>query len=399
MKPHESIKAPGIPGFVYLLFFESENQENNSNILDSIAKKHTTETVENFNSGIKIKLADCLCTIDFSIENSISIFSISIECLPKKLTKKDWQERLEYYRHRLDPVLNMMPDNPVMLFSVYIVPADNQIEALNLVKQYSAYLAYPRLALGVVRNCMVATFHTPSDKDDSLLMKRNLLLSPIDSGFTEEEMVVPGLLDDIRHLAINLLNLGRLYQLCQPYFPQLDPSGTEIQEKIEVILNRMRQTEIVDLETLKSWLSEVMDRFSTLSIMAGLLKRDQITARTYIESNINLLNRWGEIELAGYPTNKMMETIDYNSTLQPFEDFVERTQALRTQLETVSNRVSTYLGIQQQEQNSEMLKQQVRMLHTIEGHEKILKGLTYWVVLLTIVLVTMEILGILGVFH
>ena len=246
---------------------------------------------------------------------------------------------------------------------------------------------------------MVATFHAPLGKDDSLLIERNMLLSPICLDLAEEEMVVSDLLDDIRHLATNLGNINWLYQLCQPYLPQLDPSGTEIQEKIEVILNRMRQTETVDLETLKSWLSEVMDRFSTLSIMVGLLKRDQITARTYMGRNINLLNRWGEIELAGYATNKMMETTDYKSTLQPFEDFVERTQALRTQLETVSNRVSTYLGIQQQEQNSEMLKRQVRMLHTIEGHEKILKGLTYWVVLLTIVLVSMEVLGILGVFH
>ena len=156
---------------------------------------------------------------------------------------------------------------------------------------------------------------------------------------------------------------------------------------------------MVDIETLKSWLSEVMDRFSTLSIMAGLLKRDQITARNYIDNNISLLSRWGEVEVTGYPTNKIMETIDYNRILLPFEDFVERTRALRIQLETISNRVSTFLGIQQQERTSEMLKQQVRMLRTIEGHEKILKGLTIWVVFLTVVLVTMEILNILGVVH
>ena len=46
-----------------------------------------------------------------------------------------------------------------------------------------------------------------------------------------------------------------------------------------------------------------------------------------------------------------------------------------------------------------MLKKQVRMLHTIEGHKKILKGLTYWVVFLTIVLVSIEVLSILGVLH
>jgi len=264
MKPHESITTPSTPGFVYLLFFESEGRESNSRILESIAKKYTTETIDKFDKGIKLKLEDCQCAIDFSTEDSINIFSISIERPSKKLYTKDLQEGLEYYQHQLNPILNMLPDNPLTLFSVYIAPVDDKNKALNLAKQYSTYLNYPKPALGLVSNCVVATFRAASDKNNSVLMKRSLLLSPVYLDSAEEEMVISDLIDDIRHLAVNLVNLNRLYQLCQPYFPQLDPSGTEIQEKIEVILNRMRQTETVDLETLKSWLSEVMDRFSTL---------------------------------------------------------------------------------------------------------------------------------------
>jgi hypothetical protein len=253
--------------------------------------------------------------------------------------------------------------------------------------------------MGIINNCLLSTFRLNSDGNGSLLLQRNLLISPLNKDVPQGRGTVSDLVADIKCMAINLGNLNRLFCLCQPYFPQLDPGETEIQEIIEVILNRMKQTEPVELEILKSWLSNVMDRFSTLSIMSGLIIRDRTTARTYTEGNKNLLQRWSEISLEGYPTNILMETIDYNTILQPFDDFVDRTQALRTELETISNMVRTYLGIRQQEQSSEMLEKQVSMLHTIEGHEKILKGLTWWVVIFTISLVTLEILGILNILH
>jgi hypothetical protein len=59
--------------------------------------------------------------------------------------------------------------------------------------------------------------------------------------------------------------------------------------------------------------------------------------------------------------------------------------------------VRTYLGIRQQEQSSEILKQQVKMLRSIEGHERILKALTWWVVIFTITLVTLEVLRLLDI--
>lgn len=399
MKSQESSVALGLPSLINIVIFELEDQEFVDKTLELITKKYAPKTVEEDEKGIKVTLPDASCTVELTKEKNLNIFSIGIGRHANDSTSNGWQEELEYYQHQIHPILNLLPKNPVLLLSIYIVPAGSQAEALKLTKQYSGYIGCHKVAIGVVSNCLLATFRMTTNETDSPLIRRNMLLSPINMSFPEGKVTVLDLLTDIKQLAINLGNLNRLYQLCQPYFPQADPGGTEIQEKIEVILNRIRQTEPVELETLKSWLSEVMDRFSTLSIMSGLLKRDQITARTYIEENINLLNRWGEIDLVGYPTNTLMETIDYNSTLQPFEDFVDRTQALRTQLETVSDMVRTYLGIRQQEQSSEMLKQQVRMLHTIEGHEKILKFLTYWVVLLTVTLVTLEILRIFDILH
>ncbi len=399
MNPQKSGVILGLPGLNNFVIFELEDQEGADRTLKLIKKRYASETVEEYDKGTKIILPDVLCTVKLTKGKNCNIFSIGINHSAIDSAPKEWQEELEPYQKQLEPIMGMLPKNPVLLLSIYVAPTDSQDEALNLVRRYSVYTGRPKFSMGVVSNCLLATLGMTADETDSPVLKRNLLLLPINTDFPEGEIAVIDLLADIKQLAINLVNINRLYQLCQPYFPQLDPGGTEIQEKIDVIINRMRQTEPVELETLKSWLSEVMDRFSTLSIMSGLIRRDQIIVRTYIEENINLLNRWGEIELVGHPTNTLMETIDYNGIIQSFDDFVDRTQALRAELETVSDMVRTYLGIRQQEQSSEMIQQQVRMLHTIEGHEKILKSLTYWVVFLTIVLVSMEILGIFGVFH
>ena len=86
-----------------------------------------------------------------------------------------------------------------------------------------------------------------------------------------------------------------------------------------------------------------------------------------------------------------MGTIEYSAILKTFEDFVGRTEALGIQLETVSDMIRTYLGIRQQEQSSEILKQQMKMLYAIEKHESLLKSLTWVVALFTIVLVILEV--------
>lgn len=391
--------STGLPSLKNIIIFELEDQDNVDKALEQIIKKYAPNTVEGDDKGIKITLPDIASTVELNKEKNLNVFSVGINSQADDFSSKGWQKELEYYQGQLQPILNILPQNPVLLLSIFIFPTDSQTEALKLTRQYSGYLGSPKAAVGIVGSCLLATFGITTTENNSPLLKRNLLLLPINMSSPEGNESISELLTDIKNMATNLGSLNRLYQLCQPYFPQVDPGEAEIQEKIEVILNRLRQTEPVELEMLKSWLSEVMDRFSTLSIMSGLLKRDQIIARTYIEENKNILSRWGEISLAGYSTNTLMETIDYNSTLQPFEDFVDRTQALRTELETVSDMVRTYLGIRQQEQSSEMLKQQVMMLHTIEGHEKILKFLTWWVVILTIALVTLEVFRILGVLH
>jgi len=381
----------GSPSLINILIFETEDQEDIDRTLELIKRDHTPRSIEGDKKSVKIISEDTLCGVELTEEKNCSVFSISINHLHDDYVSKEWQKDLEYYWSQVQPILNVLPKNPILFLSVFVGSTNSQGEALNLVQQYSEYLGCRKASAGVIGNCLLATFRKTADETGVQFLRRELLLSPINLTFPQVKHVVFELLADIKYLAIGLGKLDRLYRLCQPYFPQIDPAEAEIQKEIEGILNRMRQTEPVELETLKLWLSNVMERFSTLSILSGLIKRDQITAKTYVEENKNLFSRWSEISLEGYPSNALMETIEYNSVSKPFEDFVGRTEALRIQLETVSDMIRTYLSIRQQEQSSEFLKQQVKMLHAIEKHERLLKGLTWVVALFTITLVILEI--------
>jgi hypothetical protein len=378
-------------GLLNISVFELEDQEFVERAFELIKEKYTSRLMKADEKTIEITLPDVLCTVELTGGRNYSLLSVGTRPLSEAQVLSRWQENFEIHQSQTHPILNMLPKNPLLSLSVFLAATNSQDGALSLMRQYSEHTGNSQAGVGVVNGCLLASFRATGRAESPSL---NMLVSPLSA---EGRVSLAYLLVDIRQLAVNLACLKRLYWLCQPYFPQVDPAEAEIHEKIEVILNRMRQTEPVELETLKLWLSDVMDRFSTLSILSALITRDLVTARTYTEENKNLLNRWGEIGLKGYPTITLMENTDYQAILQPFRDFVDRTQALRVQLESVSDMVRTYLGIQQQEQSSEVLKQQVKMLYSIEEHEKILKRLTYWVVILTVSLVTLEILTLLHV--
>jgi DNA anti-recombination protein RmuC len=93
-----------------------------------------------------------------------------------------------------------------------------------------------------------------------------------------------------------------------------------------------------------------------------------------------------------------VQLTEYRALAKPFKDFIDRTNALRTQLETVLDTVRTYLGIRQQRQSTETLERieklgelQAKMLNVIGKHEELLKRLTWWLLAFTIGLLILEI--------
>lgn len=380
-----------IPNVIYLSVFDVTEQDAVNKAIGLIRKSYASEVLEQDKTSIRLNLQDGLCVIEPSQAKNCFVFSLSLYSPYRDDVSNRWQDELQHYRIQVNTITDILPKNPILALFIFVNPVHSQDEIAKLVQQYGQHIASHKVAAGIVNGHLIAIFRITDDAKKTSTLRREIVISSINQSFLEGKNASLQLVEDLKDLHINLARLRNIYQSCQPYFPQLDPAETEVQEKTETILNRIRQTEPVDPETLKSWLADVMDRSSALSIMSSLIVRDQITARTCVDENESMLNRWSERNLEGYSTNTTMEAIEYNSMMRPFNGFIDRTQALRTRLETVSDTIRTYLGIQQQEQNAEILKQQVKMLHSIERHENFLKGLTWAVVLLTITLVIVEI--------
>lgn len=85
----------------------------------------------------------------------------------------------------------------------------------------------------------------------------------------------------------------------------------------------------------------------------------------------------------GYPTNTSAEMSQCETIIKRFRNFLDRADALRTQLETVLGSIQTYLGFAQQK--------------TAERQGNILKLLTWVMAIFTIVLVLIEVLAALHI--
>jgi hypothetical protein len=391
MERKEQYLAIASPTLVNLAIFDLEDQADSERTLEVIKKSHWLEPPVVSEKSASIRLEEVLCSVRLTREKNCDVFSIEASHIGDDYVTNEWRRDSDDYRIKVRRLAESLPKNPIGAVSIFIGSVNSENDALCLIREYAEYTNSDKVSAGITGNCVLASFGKTYGEVDPQLFTRHLLLCSMNLARPQAKQAVSKLIADIKDIAINHGKLNRLSQLCRPYFLQVDSGEEEIQEKIDGILNRMRETKVVEIETLKSWLSDVLERFSSLSVLSGSVKRDQVMAQSCAEENANLVSQWSEINLKGYPTNTFVETAEYTNMLRPFEDFVGRTEALRNQLETVSDMIRTYLGILQQEQSSEILKQQVKMLHSIEGHERLLKFLTWAVVIFTIALVALEV--------
>jgi len=91
----------------------------------------------------------------------------------------------------------------------------------------------------------------------------------------------------------------------------------------------------------------------------------------------------GDYLLEGYPTNASAEISQCEAIIKRFRNFLDRADALRTQLETTLNSIQTYLGFAQQK--------------AMERQGNIVKVLTWVLATSTIILVLIEVLAALHI--
>jgi uncharacterized membrane-anchored protein len=157
----------------------------------------------------------------------------------------------------------------------------------------------------------------------------------------------------------------------------MDASESSTQIGINEILARMRKpVDEIRPSDLEESLKDITIQFSRLSTLTNSMRRDRIKARAQIRGAGKLLKSWNEGVFLEFSTNSSVMLDDLEGVVAPFGDFIERTEALTAQFNTVMDSVRTYLGIQQQklslaEQTSsrEQLVQLVNLQETLHKLE------------------------------
>jgi len=269
-------------------------------------------------------------------------------------------------------ILSSLPSNLITTFTISIPVTEDGEHASSLLEQYSDQLSRSKEGIGIVRGFVFSIFDSGVDEE---LSDRFYFLSPLLSSARSEERRIEEVMSVIEHLAVYTAELSELHSRSKNFFSVLEVGESEISERVEGYLWKLLGPEPVELETLESWLSYIMERDSTVSAMIGNMKKNYIEARSIVFKVENLFKRLNERSFKDYPQNFELEAEKYIRIVRTFENYIIRSEALKSRLETVMEEVRTYLNLQQQklaiEEQKSSKEQLVRLVNLQEIFHKV----------------------------
>ena len=253
----------------------------------------------------------------------------------------------EKYNELVESLKDVVPEKPDAAYTLRVAYATNEEEAEDLLRRYIKNAGRQLRSAGLIRDCVLATLKGP--RGVSMPMpSRDLMVLPYGDWESAEEGVWT-LCFEVCSLALYSGEMSRLYSDRKLMFDQMEASESSTQLRINEILAEMRRpVEEIQPGDLEEILKEITIQFSRLSTLASSMRRDHVKARGLFRGLRNLLKGWNERPVAESSMNSSAEIEDFENLMAPFGDFIERTEALMAQLNTVLDSVRTYLGIQQQ---------------------------------------------------
>jgi hypothetical protein len=205
--------------------------------------------------------------------------------------------------------------------------------------------------LGIRSTSKIGTYLLATIEGDGYQPASNLELLAIFHGGYDEALTRSAweLCFKISSLADIWGTISHLHSERQPMLSQIDASESSTQIWINEVLARMRKPiEEIQPSDLEDSLKEITIQFSRLSTLTNSMRRDNVKAKALIRGAKRLLGIWNEKPLGELPLISSVELDELEDMVAPFSDFIERTEALTMQFNTVLDSVRTYLGIQQQ---------------------------------------------------
>lgn len=248
----------------------------------------------------------------------------------------------------LEPLKKILPEKPDFAFTLRLAYATDEREAETLLRRYAKSTGQLLENGGLAKGCVLATLRS-SRPSSTPMPSRERIIICYEHGLQPASDIVWTLCFGFCSLAVYFGQMSRLYLEREPMFSQTDASEKSTQLWINEILAKMRRPlDEIQPEDLEAILKEITIQFSRLSTATSSMRRDYIRAQGLLRSLRNLLKGWNEKPIGENITNTSALIDSFENMFAPFLDFIERTEALTVQLNTLLDSVRTYLGIQQQ---------------------------------------------------
>jgi len=369
------------------LVSDKEEATTGQKALEGIKERYSSQAVMTDSSTISIGSGGDRYSLQLIEEPDCRIF-VLISNLPHgDSATKDWVHHVADYLRQSEAILQLLPERPVSQFTVLVGFADSEKAAISLSERCSRYLECGEKARGITRGCLVANLDTITAQDSDYL-RQNFLVASFRKTPSGSKPDISRFHQEFIRLAEFVGKLDRLCRSNELFFGTLGTAEQDVQatiekETMENLFINFGNLGQIQINRLEKWLGELVTKFSDLSLLASAIRRDCTTAEMYVTQADNVLRGWNEKALEGYPTNASAEISQCEAIIKRFRNFLDRADALRTQLETTLNSIQTYLGFAQQK--------------AMERQGNIVKVLTWVLATSTIILVLIEVLAALHI--
>jgi len=366
---------------------DGEEAPTGQKVFEAIRDGYSSQAVMIDSITISIGAGSNRCSLQLIEEPDCHIIAL-ISNLPNgDSVTKDWVHHVADHLRQNEAILQLLPERPISQLTVLVGFADSEEAAISLSEWCSRYLESEEKAKGIMRGSLVATLERKAAQNGDYL-RRDFLVAPFRKTPLDSKLDISRFHREFIHLAAHVGKLDRLCRSNEQFFGSLATAERDTQEVIEketyenifVDFGNLGQ---IQINRLKTWLGELIIKFSDLSVLASGIRQDYAAAEMYVTQTENVFRGWNEKALEGYPTNALAEISQCEAIIKRFRNFLERAETLRTQLETVLGSIQTYLGFAQQK--------------TVERQGNILKLLTWVMAIFTIILVLIEVLAALHI--
>jgi hypothetical protein len=332
---------------IYMFLTDSEKEPKSLNPLEKLYRTYGGVHSEGFDS-LEMRSGEVISSVRRLEEGNSQIILLASGPVDTHREAPNHIPEFGAYDGWIDRLRDALTKEPEFTVHIHFAYATDMENAESIFQRYLEREWRPMRSVGLVRGCLLASLRGPgacSIPDTS----REFMAVHIGRGPKESSGAAWSLCSEISSLARHSVEMIRLYSGRRLMFEQLDASERSTQLRINEILAEMRRpVDEIQPGDLEEILREITIQFSRLSTIASTMRRDQVKAQGLIRGMRNLLERWNERPHGERLTNSSAELNTLENLLAPFKDFIERTEALMTQLNTVLDSVRTYLGIQQQ---------------------------------------------------